>query len=186
MMEDWKTKTLGEVTSFMAKGIPPKYVDHEGENIIRVLNQKCNRNYQISYNDSRLHDNSVKKVPDSKILRPGDVLINSTGTGTAGRIAQIWHIPVPTTIDGHMILLRPTDEIDPLYYGYVLKRNLTLIESYAEGSTGQTEINKNRLKEETIISFPSDINEQRKIARILAVLDEKIEENEKINKNLVA
>ncbi|MBC3535706.1 restriction endonuclease subunit S [Megasphaera hominis] len=184
MMEDWKTKTLGEVTSFMAKGIPPKYVDHEGENIIRVLNQKCNRNYRISYNDSRLHDNSVKKVPDSKILRPGDVLINSTGTGTAGRIAQIWHIPVPTTIDGHMILLRPTDEIDPLYYGYVLKRNLTLIESYAEGSTGQTEINKNRLKEETIISFPSDINEQRKIARILAVLDEKIEENEKINKNL--
>ncbi|AYD39427.1 restriction endonuclease subunit S [Clostridium fermenticellae] len=185
-MNEWKTKTLGEVTSYIAKGIPPKYVEGESEDTIRVLNQKCNRDFRISYADSRLHNNAVKKTPEVKMLIPGDVLINSTGTGTAGRVAQIWNIPTPTTIDGHMILMRPTDEVDALYYGYAIKAYQTAIELYAEGSTGQTEINKIRLKNETIISFPDDKDEQHRIGRMLADLDEKILENEAINKNLAA
>ena len=154
-MSEWITKPLGEVTSYIAKGIPPKYVEEESDNTIRVLNQKCNRDFRITYDDSRLHDNSIKKAPEEKMLLPGDVLINSTGTGTAGRVAQIWDIPAPTTIDGHMILMRPTEEIDSLYYGYAIKSYQSAIESYAEGSTGQTEINKTRLQNETIISFQS-------------------------------
>ena len=185
-MSDWKTKTLGEVTSYIAKGIPPKYVEEVNDDTICVLNQKCNRNFRISYADSRLHNNAAKKVPDVKMLKPGDVLINSTGTGTAGRVAQIWDIEAPTTIDGHMILMRPTDEIDPLYYGYAVKAFQATIESYAEGSTGQTEINKTRLQNETIIMYPVDKGEQYKIARILAAIDEKILLNEEVNKNLAA
>ena len=183
-MSDWKTKTLGEVTSYIAKGIPPKYVEEVNDDTICVLNQKCNRNFRISYADSRLHNNAAKKVPDIKMLKPGDVLINSTGTGTAGRVAQIWDIEAPTTIDGHMILMRPTDEIDPLYYGYAVKAFQAAIESYAEGSTGQTEINKTRLQNETIIMYPVDKGEQYKIAKILAAIDEKILLNEEVNKNL--
>lgn len=183
-MSDWKTKTLGEVTSYMAKGIPPKYIEEANDDMICVLNQKCNRNFRISYDASRLHNNAAKKVPDVKMLKPGDVLINSTGTGTAGRVAQIWDIEAPTTIDGHMILMRPTDEIDPLYYGYAVKAFQAAIESYAEGSTGQTEINKTRLQNETIITYPVDKGKQSKIARILAAIDEKILLNEEVNKNL--
>jgi type I restriction enzyme S subunit len=183
-MSEWKTKTLGEVTSYIAKGIPPKYVEKETDDTIVVLNQKCNRNFRISYSESRLHDNSAKRVPDVKMLKRGDVLINSTGTGTAGRVAQILDIEVPTTIDGHMIVMRPTDEIDPLYYGYSVKAYQSVIESYAEGSTGQTEINKTRLQNETLIAYPVDKREQSKIARILEALDEKIFLNEKINNNL--
>lgn len=185
-MDEWKIKTLGEVTAYISKGIPPKYVKKESEKTIRVLNQRCNRNFYISYNNSRLHDNFAKKVPKLKMLVPGDVLINSTGTGTAGRIAQIWDIPTPTTIDGHMIVMRPTEEIDPLYYGYAIKAYQSTIESYAEGSTGQTEINKTRLQEEILIKFPSDKHKQHKIARVFADIDEKILENEKINNNLAA
>lgn len=183
-MSEWIAKPLGEVTSYIAKGIPPKYVEEESDNTIRVLNQKCNRDFRITYGDSRLHDNSIKKAPEKKMLLPGDVLINSTGTGTAGRVAQIWNVSVPTTIDGHMILMRPTEEIDALYYGYAIKSYQPAIESYAEGSTGQTEINKTRLQNETIISFPTDKEEQHRIGRFLADIDEKILENENINKNL--
>lgn len=183
-MSDWKTKTLGEVTSYIAKGIPPKYVEEVNDDTICVLNQKCNKNFRISYVDSRLHNNAAKKVSDVKMLKPGDVLINSTGTGTAGRVAQIWDIEAPTTIDGHMILMRPTDEVDPLYYGYAVKAFQAEIESYAEGSTGQTEINKTRLQNETIIMYPVDKGEQYRIARILAAIDEKILLNEEVNKNL--
>ena len=116
-MTEWRKRCLGEITSFMSKGIPPKYVERENENTVCVLNQKCNRNFEIKYEESRLHDCSKKKVPADKMLQPGDVLINSTGTGTAGRVAQLYDVPTPTTIDGHMILLRPTEEIDSIYSG---------------------------------------------------------------------
>ena len=168
-MAEWRKKCLGEITSFMSKGIPPKYVERENEN----------------YEESRLHDCSKKKVPADKMLQPGDVLINSTGTGTAGRVAQLYDVPKPTTIDGHMILLRPTEEIASIYYGYAVKAFQPKIETLAEGSTGQTEINRKRLQEEIVISFPKEKETQERIARFLLNIDKKIKVNDKINKNLL-
>ena len=185
-MAKWLEKTLGEVTAFIAKGIPPKYTEEENENTIRVLNQKCNRNFEISYSESRIHDCEKKKVPVDKMLRSGDVLINSTGTGTAGRVAQIVEVTVPTTIDGHMILMRPSEELDPIYYGYAVKSFQSQIEGLAEGSTGQTEINRRRLQNEVIIRYPSDKLVQKNIGSFLANIDEKIKTNKEINKNLAA
>lgn len=183
-MAEWMEKTLGELTSYMTKGIPPKYADKEGANTIWVLNQKCNRNFEISYAEARLHDIGQKKVPEDKLLKDGDVLINSTGTGTAGRVAQMSSVAVPTTMDGHMILLRPTDEIDAVYYGYAIKLFQSQIECLAEGSTGQTEIDRKRLQDEVVIKFPADKAIQRRIGSFLANLDEKIKTNTQMNQNL--
>lgn len=183
-MTEWIEKSLGELTDFMSKGISPKYIETENKHTIRVLNQKCNRNFEISYSDARLHNNAIKKVSTDKMLREGDVLINSTGTGTAGRVAQIMKVPVPTTIDGHMILLRPTDEIDSLYYGYAIKAYQSKIESLAEGSTGQTEINRKRLKDEIVIRYPIEHKVQHAIGKFLMEIDEKIKTNTYINNNL--
>lgn len=183
-MTRWLEKTLGEVTAFIAKGIPPKYTEEENENTIRVLNQKCNRNFEISYSESRIHDCGKKKVPVNKMLRSGDVLINSTGTGTAGRVAQIAKVTVPTTIDGHMILIRPSEELDPIYYGYAVKSSQSQIENLAEGSTGQTEINRRRLQDEVIIRYPNDKLVQKNIGSFLTNIDERIKTNTDINKNL--
>ena len=183
-MVGWKEKTLGEVTSFITKGIPPKYSDYESESTIWVLNQKCNRNFEISYVYARLHDYKLKKVPENKLLVNGDVLINSTGIGTAGRVAQIQNIQKPTTIDGHMILLRPTDEIDVIYYGYAIKACQSQIEGIAEGSTGQTEINRKRLQDEIIVRYPVNKQKQMAIAYLLFDIDKKIKINTEINNNL--
>lgn len=185
-MAEWISRTLGEVTSFITKGIPPQYTEKESQNTIRVLNQKCNRNFEISYDESRLHDVELKKVPEDKYLQAGDVLINSTGTGTAGRVAQIFDVPTPTTIDGHMILIRPTNEIISLYYGYAVKGNQRVIETLAEGSTGQTEMNRQRLQDEIIINFPKDKGSQKAIGTFLFQIDEKIRNNNQINNNLTA
>lgn len=184
MMIQWMQKPLGELTAFMSKGISPKYTEMESESTVRVLNQKCNRNFEISYGASRLHDCTKKKVPDARMLRIGDVLINSTGTGTAGRVAQVRELPSPTTLDGHMILLRPTEEMDQTYYGYAIKMYQKQIEGLAEGSTGQTEINRERLKNEISITYPEDRMVQKRIADVLRALDEKIAVNDEINKNL--
>ena len=186
MKSEWITKPLGELTSYMSKGIPPKYSNAENNTTIRVLNQKCNRDFKITYEYSRLHDLSKKSVPKEKLLRAGDVLINSTGAGTAGRVAQLFEVPCLTTIDGHMILFRPTSEIEAYYYGYAIKSFQKQIELLAEGSTGQTEINRKRLCDEIEITFPIDLNLQRQISSIFFAIDEKISTNTKINENLAA
>jgi type I restriction enzyme S subunit len=183
-MSEFIIKQLGELTDLMVKGIAPRYVDEANENSVIVLNQKCNRDFGVSLKPARLNDCSVKPVPKERFLKKFDVIINSTGTGTAGRVAQVLTIDEPMTIDGHMILMRPIKEIDPLYYGYALKLNQNKIELLAEGSTGQTEINKNRLKAEIMISFPKDIANQKKISNFLFQIDKKIEYNCQINRNL--
>lgn len=185
-MTEFITKSLGELTSIMTKGIAPKYVEEESNSTIVVLNQKCNRDFSISLEQSRLNDCNKKAVSPERMLHKYDVLINSTGTGTAGRVAQLFNIPEPMTIDGHMILIRPTDEIDPIYYGYAVKAHQAEIEMLAEGSTGQTEINRKRLSSEIMISFPVNIESQKQIGELLYQIDQKIWTNTAINDNLFA
>ncbi len=176
-MSMWRTEPLQGVISYMAKGIPPAYVEVEGDNTIRVLNQKCNRDFSISYTESRLHDLSKRSVPQEKILRNEDILINSTGIGTAGRIAQLNTVPCPTVVDGHMIVLRGNDKVRPRYLGYALKAQQATVLQLDEGSTGQTELNRDRLLSEIKVSYPTSLDEQDAIAATLSALDDRIVSN---------
>jgi len=164
MRSKWKTEPLQEVVSYIAKGVPPAYVDIEGINTVRVLNQKCNRDFAISYSESRLHDLNKRSVPKEKYLKDEDILINSTGTGTAGRIAQLDTVPCPTIVDGHMIILRGNDKVIPRYLGYALKAQQASVLQLDEGSTGQTELNRKRLLAEIEVSYPVSLEEQKAIA----------------------
>ena len=184
MISKWRTEPLREVVSYIAKGIPPAYVEAEGETTVRVLNQKCNRDFLISYEESRIHDFSKRSVPPEKYLRAEDILINSTGTGTAGRVAQLINVPCPTIVDGHMIVLRPNEKLTPRYLGYSLKAHQGEILQMDEGSTGQTELNRERLLSEIIVSYPVSLDEQRAIADTLSALDARIAINGKINHHL--
>lgn len=182
IFNNWSQAALGELTEYMARGIAPKYSDESG---IVVLNQKCVRDFDISLEPSRLHDLS-KKVSTEKRLKKYDVLINSTGIGTAGRVAQ-WTLPIEATCDSHITIVRPDNrKIDARYFGYAIKAQQQLIESFAEGSTGQTEMNKQRLCNEVVINYPDDVLAQQKIAGMLYDIDEKIKTNTAINENLSA
>lgn len=184
MKSKWNKVSLRHLISFISKGIAPVYAESETKTTIRVLNQKCNRNFQIRYSDSRLHDESKKRVPTDKYIKKYDILINSTGRGTAGRIAQINNVPCKTIVDGHMIIIRANDQVTQRYLGYALKAHQQKVLQLDEGSTGQTELDRERLLEEIIISYPESLDIQKKIVALLERIDEKIELNNKINDNL--
>ena len=186
MIYEWNKTPLRNLTGFISKGIAPSYTDKESETTVRVLNQKCNRNFQINYSDSRLHDLTKKKVPPERYVKTEDILINSTGTGTAGRIAQIDSVPCNTIIDGHMIILRSNGTVTQKYLGYALKAHQWEILQLDEGSTGQTELNRERLLDEIIIDYPTSIGVQNGIVSIFEGIDKKIRTNEEINDNLAA
>lgn len=184
MTSKWHEVPLRELVGYISKGIAPSYAENETETTISVLNQKCNRNFQISYAESRLHETVKKKVPADRYVKEHDILINSTGAGTAGRIAQIGYVPQDTTVDGHMIILRANDKVTQRYLGYALKAHQWEVLQLDEGSTGQTELNRERLLDEIMICYPESFSEQEEIVLLLEGIDHKMLVNTQINDNL--
>ena len=184
MTSEWHEVPLRELVGYISKGIAPSYAEEASETTIRVLNQKCNRNFRISYGDSRLHDTLKKKVPPERYVKPDDILINSTGAGTAGRIAQIEDVPSATTIDGHMTLIRSNGKVTQKFLGYALKAHQWEVLQLDEGSTGQTELNRDRLLDEIMINYPVSFDEQNAIVGTLESIDRKLIVNEQLNDNL--
>jgi type I restriction enzyme, S subunit len=149
-----------------------------------VINQKCIRNYKLNLDLARYTDPEKKKIADEKYLKSFDVLVNSTGVGTLGRVAQISEVNGPVTSDSHVTIVRPDCQtIDPLYFGYCLKSRQKDIESLGEGSTGQTELSRVLLGDMEI-EILEDFKEQRAVGNFLKAIDKKIELNQKMNETL--
>lgn len=168
MKAGWQIAKLGEVCSFLNRGVSPNYIDQGG---ICVLNQKCVRDHRINYEESRRHDPSAKHANPERFIQLGDVLVNSTGTGTLGRVAQIRERPPePTIVDSHITIVRPkTKMFFPDFFGYMLVLIEEAIKDSGEGCGGQTELSRSVLAEKFKVSYPISISEQH---RIVAILDE--------------
>ena len=76
----------------------------------------------------------------------------------------------------------PNEKIDYLFLYYLLKYNKSNIENIGSGTTFK-EISATVMKNFEV-KIPKSKNEQRKIASILDLIDNKIELNNKINNNL--
>ncbi|WP_139477310.1 restriction endonuclease subunit S [Aeromonas veronii] len=152
--QGWKIAMLDEITCELRRGVSPKYVEEGG---VQVINQKCIRNHEVSYEPARRHDHEAKKI-DGRELCIGDVLVNSTGVGTLGRIAQVTHLPETTVVDSHVTVVRVKDDVCPIYtFGQLMLSMEGKIEQLGEGSTGQTELSRKILSEQLVILPPFDI-----------------------------
>ena len=76
----------------------------------------------------------------------------------------------------------PSENIDPTFLYYLLKYNKNNIESMGSGTTFK-EVSGSTMKN-IVISIPAAMEVQEKIASVLSSIDDKIEENERINNNL--
>ena len=141
----WVWTTLGEICTFLSRGKSPKYSE---ERKFPVFAQKCNlKEGGISLKQARFLDPStIDKWEESYKLKTGDILINSTGTGTVGRTRLFdesflgaYPFVVP---DSHVSVVRTSTKIVSEYvYAYVssLSTQLYLEENLA-GSTNQKEL----------------------------------------------
>ena len=76
----------------------------------------------------------------------------------------------------------PNENTNPLFLYYLLKYNKDMIEGMGSGTTFK-EVSGNTMKN-IIVSVPTDKKVQERISSILGSIDDKIEENERINNNL--
>lgn len=130
--------SVESVTTVLTRGVAPKYtVSPEG---LAVLNQKCIRDGRANLEPSRL--TLREKVKSPKLLQPNDVLVNSTGVGTLGRVAR-WTSNIEATVDSHITIVRFDErQVDPVCAGFALLLAQPEIEAMGEGSTGQTELRR--------------------------------------------
>lgn len=171
MKTGWQTEKLGAVCALLNRGISPKYLEQGG---VCVLNQKCIRDHRISYEQARRHDTKTKSVSAARFIQLSDVLVNSTGTGTLGRVAQIREeLLEPTTVDSHITIVRPEPgKFFPDFFGYMMIAIEEAIKEAGEGCGGQIELARSILAEKFAVSYPISLPEQQ---RIVGILDEAFE-----------
>lgn len=154
MPQGWKKKPLHQLTSFLSRGITPKYED-EAEGI--VINQKCIRGGRLDLSVAR-HQSSEFK-PERQVCS-GDVLVNSTGEGTLGRVAQVITAVSNCTVDTHITIVRPKEDLGAFYFGQALMEWEPQFSKMGRGATNQTELSRDQIGEAEILVPSSTVMEQ--------------------------
>ncbi|MBK0023509.1 restriction endonuclease subunit S [Ochrobactrum sp. S46] len=132
----WEEKQVGDVTLLLRRGLAPSYSD----NGILVINQKCIRNRAVSFTAARRHD-AAKRPAKDRLLEEYDVVVNSTGVGTLGRVATARGLKEAATADSHVTICRAdTSKVSKLVLSLFIEGQEALIETLGHGSTGQTEL----------------------------------------------
>lgn len=169
----WSWSTVRDVTGYVSRGISPSYIDAGG---VAVLNQKCVRAGRIDFTKARRHDAAQRSV-EGREIQDADILINSTGVGTLGRVAQVVRSPERAIADSHLTIVRPDPaKVDPFYLGAYLLGRQAEIEELGEGTTGQTELSKQQILAYPVLLAPSEIQNlvgslAARMAQVIDALD---------------
>lgn len=176
----WSWSPLKFATTYLNRGTAPDYID---DGPIRAISQAANQASGLDWQRTRFHDYNGDPRRLKGYLLPGDVLVNSTGNGTLGRVGYFTEGPdgIPCVADGHVTVARANKPTaDPRYMYYWLSSTPFQNYIYAAlvvGATNQIELSRDRLAGAPI-PVPH-FEEQRRIAdfldaetaRIDAILD---------------
>lgn len=164
------------------RGKSPKYI--ENSNVL-VFSQKCNTKYNgIDISLAQYLDETLlKRYPTDEFMQDGDVVINSTGMGTLGRVGFYRNTDNNTGLsivpDSHVTIIRGFSCIRSHYLYAFMKKHQSERKKRGEGSTNQKELKPLTLKE-MLITIPP-LSEQKQIGeaidtafRRLAVIEESL------------
>ena len=156
----WHAAVLDELCSFISRGLTPKYDDNSDE---LILGQTCVRNNIVTLDNARKHK---PKQRTEKWVQQWDTLINSTGVGSLGRVGIVYFDMDNVAIDSHITVIRPKSALVRHYVGRNLLSRQLEIENMAVGSTGQTELPKERVK-----SLPIMMPDDNALIRFNAIIE---------------
>lgn len=162
--ESWSVAPLKQRTTLVSRGRSPDYSDNEDG--IPVINQACIYWDGIRYENVKWQRTSTLSGNRGRLQR-GDLLMNSTGTGTLGRVA-VFDRSGDYLADTHVTIIRATKDALPSFLRYVLQTGVYQGYVYsvlAPGATNQIELSREGLRR-TPFPMPS-VSEQRIVADFL-------------------
>ena len=177
--ETWKYVKLVNLVSLPIKrGKAPKYVTKSS---VLVFAQKCNQKYGPVSMEKALYLNEdlLKRYNEEDFVKANDIVINSTGGGTMGRVGfvepSVVDIPEKIVPDTHVTLVRANTNVILERYLYIFCKSMQpIMESLGVGSTNQTELRPEIISNLNVPLPP--IEEQQRIVeklnQILPLIDE--------------
>ena len=177
MKSEWKVKKIGDVVD-IRRGASPrpihKFLSNKGMPWVKIADATSDNSRFIRKTNECIINEGIKK---SVMVTPETLIVSNSATPGLPKIMKI----NACVHDGWLVFSNYKDITrDFLYYKFIdVRRNLV---NQANGSVFQNL--KTDIVREFDINIPS-INTQNKIVSMLSKIDEKIELNEKINKNLL-
>lgn len=169
--ESWEWVRLNDiVTKDIKRGKSPTYTVKSN---VLVFAQKCNtkKGYIDLALAKFLDKEKFKKYPSAEYMIDDDIVINSTGTGTLGRVGFFLKKDLDSIIvpDSHVTIIRTSKNVYAKYIFYVLKLSQNIFERMGEGSTKQKELRPSSLAK-YILPIPPLAEQHRIVARLEELL----------------
>ena len=162
---NWAWVRLDDICSFIHRGKSPKY------SLIKkypVVAQKCNQWSGFSIEKAKfIEPQSISSYQEEYILQDEDLMWNSTGLGTLGRMAIYYKRLNPyelAVVDSHVTVIRPYKQYvvsEYLYYYFASNTVQSVIEDKSDGSTKQKELSTKTVKSYLVPLPPME--EQKRI-----------------------
>lgn len=171
----WVWTRLVRLTSYIQRGKSPKYADSGGS---PVVSQKCVQWSGLDLSAARMVTmESLADYDEVRFLRDGDLLWNSTGTGTIGRVVRLIQPPIRLVCDSHVTVVRCLGVV-PEYVRTWLRSDHVYgsIEGRAAGSTNQVELT-GQMAISQLVPLPPLAEQHRIVAKVdeLMVLCDRLE-----------
>ena len=167
--DSWSWVRLNDICSYIQRGKSPKY------SLIKkypVVAQKCNQWSGFSIDKAQFIDpDTLSSYGEERILQNGDLMWNSTGLGTLGRIAIYWQTLNPYELavaDSHVTVIRVMKKFvlpQYLYYYFTSNTVQSVIEEKSDGSTKQKELATATVKN-YLVPIPPLMEQSRIISKI--------------------
>lgn len=141
----WEFRSVEDISAVLQRGISPIYAD-DGESW--VINQKCIRKSIMDISEARKQTKAFKPILN---LQDGDTVICSTGTGTLGRVGQVYGDYPHTTFDSHVTMVRAKEGVGKYFLYYSLKNLEPWFMSMGIGSTNQQELYRKTIKNAKVV-----------------------------------
>jgi type I restriction enzyme, S subunit len=171
--EGWVFARLEDLVSKNIKrGKSPIYATSSN---ILVFAQKCNAKTGVIAMDlaQYLDESTISKYSEEEFMRHLDIIVNSTGNGTLGRIGLFRESDNQSKLrivpDSHVAIIRTSSHVLPEYAYYFLQRCQPYFEGLGSGSTNQTELNPQILRELSV-PLPPLAEQKRIVAKIEELL----------------
>lgn len=178
MSLEWDVTTIGELCSNVSSGGTPKSTNEEyyGGNIPWLNTKEIN--FNRIYDTEKHITNEGFKNSAAKWVKKDSVIVAMYGA-TAAKVAM--NMVDLTTNQACCNLTIDKSLANPKFVYYYLYSNYERLLNLASGAAQQN-LNSNIIKEFPI-NIPS-LNVQNEIVNLLSTIDDKIELNQKVNKNL--
>lgn len=145
--------SLQTKAKYLGRGITPKYEEGSG---FYAINQKANKGSMLDCNQFKSLDTKLE-VPEEKFAKWGDLLINSLGEGTLGRVHFFTDISDIYAVDQHMSIFRSSKQHYTFYLYLFFSSNYGqgLLDSLKKGGTNMTMLNISDLRQLEVM-FPKE------------------------------